>query len=691
LKKVKDLIVYFIISIVSVAAVFLLPSISSDTYAQSEPQSFSNDDIQKKQINTIDNQKIPNQYIVIFKENIKNPNYLINQLVKKIEKTTFKDLDILNVFEYSIKGSVIKINTQEELAKIKQDPNVKYVEQDQKIQSFAQTLPRGINRIDADQSFTRSGDGFGSVNVDIAVLDTGIYNHQDLNIFSKKDFTGTSYLAADGNGHGTHVAGTAAAKDDTVGVVGVAPGARLWNLKVLDDSGSGSISSLISAIDYVTANANQIDVVNLSLGCQCTSSALNMAINAAVNAGVTFVVAAGNNGKDAASFSPANHPNVITVSAIVDTDGRCGASGVSSNYGRDDSLASFSNYGNVIDMAAPGVNIYSTYKSSYATLSGTSMATPHVTGSVALYLSLNPDVSSSDVSSTIKNLGTSPATLCDGQGKGYFTSDKDSSAERLLYVRNVGSFVTPNQELCNDGVDNDGDTKIDAEDVDCPAVAEICNNGLDDDRDGSKDAQDIDCQQVTGYHYEPFFTATGSNKLDVSDASNLRLSSFTVATWFKTITNFPDEGVMVNKGGLGSESAGGNQNYGLWFISSERLQGGFETTGGSNRYITSANTYNDGQWHHGVVTFDNPNNIVRLFVDGVQIGTLSTSSNPDNAGSQPLRIAGNAQSLVKEFFVGQLDEIGVWNRALTNAEITSLMNSGVFPSSGKVYSNSFGP
>ena len=123
-------------------------------------------------------------------------------------------------------------------------------------------------------------------------------------------------------------AGTAAAKDDTVGVVGVAPGARLWNLKVLDDSGSGSISSLISAIDYVTANANQIDVVNLSLGCQCTSSALNTAINAAVNAGVTFVVAAGNDGKNASSFSPANHPNVITVSAIVDTDGKCGASGV---------------------------------------------------------------------------------------------------------------------------------------------------------------------------------------------------------------------------------------------------------------------------------------------------------------------------------------------------------------------------
>ena len=192
------------------------------------------------------------------------------------------------------------------------------------------------------------------------------------------------------------------------------------------------------------------------------------------------------------------------------------------------------------------------------------------------------------------------------------------------------------------------------------------------------------------YNYAPFFTATGSNKLDVPNAPNLRLSSFTVATWFKTTANFPDEGVMVNKGGLGSESSGANQNYGLWFTPSERLQGGFETTGGTNRYITSANAYNDGQWHHGVVTFDNPNNIVRLFVDGRQIGTLSTTSNPDNTGSQPLRIAGNAQSLTEDFFIGQLDEVGVWNRTLTSAEITSLMNTGLFPSSGLVYSNSFG-
>jgi hypothetical protein len=258
-------------------------------------------------------------------------------------------------------------------------------------------------------------------------------------------------------------------------------------------------------------------------------------------------------------------------------------------------------------------------------------------------------------------------------------------------ITKQGGTPPPSQEICNNGLDDDGDGLKDAEDVNsCPAVPEICNNGLDDDRDGLKDAADPNCQTTTtGYHYEPFFTATGSNRVDVTDAQNLRLSSFTVATWFKTTGGWSDEGIMVNKGGLGSESAGANQNYGLWFTSSDQLQAGFEVTGGSNRYITSSTNYLDNQWHHAVVTFDNANNIVRLFVDGLQVGTLSTTSNPDNTGTQPLRIGENSQSpLGPDAFVGQLDEVGVWNRALTNAEITSLMNTGTFPSDF-VYRNTF--
>src|SRR5688572_31998335 len=195
------------------------------------------------------------------------------------------------------------------------------------------------------------------------------------------------------------------------------------------------------------------------------------------------------------------------------------------------------------------------------------------------------------------------------------------------------------------------------------------------------------------YNYAPFFTTTGTNRVDVADSPSLRLSSFTVATWFKTTGGWSDEGIMVNKGGLGSESAGANQNYGLWFTSSDQLQAGFEVTGGSNRYITPSTNYLDGQWHHAVVTFDNPNNIVKLFVDGLQVGTLTTTSNPDNTGTQPLRIGENSQPpLGPDAFVGQLDEVGVWSRALTNAEVTSLMNlrADQFPINGLVYSNSFG-
>ena len=124
----------------------------------------------------------------------------------------------------------------------------------------------------------------------------------------------------------------------------------------------------------MTQHANEIDVVNLSFGCECHSQALETAINSSAGAGVTYVVAAGNSHKDALTFSPASNPNVIAVSVIVDTDGKCGGFGQGTKYGKDDTLASFSNYGLTVKMGAPGVNILSTFKGhSYRTLSGTSM------------------------------------------------------------------------------------------------------------------------------------------------------------------------------------------------------------------------------------------------------------------------------------------------------------------------------
>ena len=178
----------------------------------------------------------------------------------------------------------------------------------------------------------------------------------------------TTNLSSSGDdtcGHGTHVAGIAAPKVDSRGVVGIAPDAKLWAIKVLEyDKNTkkcvGSISSVIAAIEYVTRHKDQIDIVNLSLGCKCNSAALDDALSRSVKFNVTYVVAAGNVNSNASAFSPANNRDVITVSAIADTDGKCGgvnkpiwvkAGEYSGLYG-DDTFAKFSNYGSVIDIAA---------------------------------------------------------------------------------------------------------------------------------------------------------------------------------------------------------------------------------------------------------------------------------------------------------------------------------------------------
>ena len=133
-------------------------------------------------------------------------------------------------------------------------------------------------------------------------------------------------------------------------------------------------------------------------------------------------------------FPPANNPEVITVSAIADTDGKCGGNGPPSTYGADDMLASFSNFGKVIDIVAPGVEIYSTFKSdSYTKLTGTSMAAPHVAGAAALYISLHTKASPDDVKNYLVTSGTNLSDLCNGNGHGYFAGDRDNSHEPLLY------------------------------------------------------------------------------------------------------------------------------------------------------------------------------------------------------------------------------------------------------------------
>ena len=392
-----------------------------------------------KKLREATGEKIPNDYIVVLKDN----NFL-SSVSSLAGEAKSEGAALGHIYDHALHGFTIKVPNEKVLEAIMANPEVDYVQPDVKVKAFSQSLPTGINRVDGDLSSTKSGDGSGTVNVDIGILDTGIdLSHPDLNVYKQVTFVSGTNSGNDDNGHGTAVAGIAAAKDNSQGVVGIAPGSRLWAIKVLNKDGIGSSSDIIKGIDYVTQHAKEIDVVNLSFGAVGQNSALHSAIIKSVAAGVTYTAAAGNEGINAASVFPASFPEVIAVSAIVDTDGKCGGiSPLSTTAGKDDTLASFSNYGSVIDLAAPGVLIKTTAKGgSYTTFSGTSVSTPHVTGAAALYKSEHTGATPSQVRTALRNLGSTTSTICDGKGHGYFKGDRDSYHEPLLYLASSSSSV----------------------------------------------------------------------------------------------------------------------------------------------------------------------------------------------------------------------------------------------------------
>jgi subtilisin family serine protease len=310
-----------------------------------------------------------------------------------------------HTYRHAINGYAAKL-TPQALSSVRADSRVAFVSPDRVVRATAQTLPTGINRIDGDTSSAVSGDGTGSVNVNVAVIDTGIDStHPDLNVVGGKGCA-PGIGTTDGNGHGSHVSGTIAAKDDANGVVGVVPGARLYAVKVLNDAGVGLSSDIVCGIDWVTSTRtdadpnNNIAVANMSLGgggsddgnCgRSNADAEHLAICNSVNAGVTYVVAAGNDGVDYRSSTPAAYDEALTVTAVADFNGAPGGGAASTcRSDTDDQYASFSNFAVLAadqshTIAAPGVCIYSTYMlGMYNTLSGTSMASPHMTGTVAL-------------------------------------------------------------------------------------------------------------------------------------------------------------------------------------------------------------------------------------------------------------------------------------------------------------------
>lgn len=315
------------------------------------------------------------------------------------------------------------------------------------IREDLQVVPSGISRIAA---LPRPGED--ASNVDVAVIDTGVdARHPDLNVVGGYDCTvghdQTQAWDRDVVGHGTHVAGTIAARDNGMGVVGVAPGARIWSIKVIDDQGYGTTASVICGLDYVVEHAEEIEVANMSLGGSGYPSAcgerdpMHNAVCVAAERTV-IVVAAGNETSDVITTSPANYPEVVTVSALADFDGQPGGAGLAAAgpcaaMSVDDELAAFSNYGDGVDIAAPGTCILSTlpgalddagvYQPAYGYASGTSMAAPHVAGAIARFLAANPDQRSYAIKQVL-TWSAAHERLQEG--------DHDATAEPVLYVGN---------------------------------------------------------------------------------------------------------------------------------------------------------------------------------------------------------------------------------------------------------------
>jgi len=311
------------------------------------------------QVNLDDQEKV----IVNFKE---NASERAKEMVKRSGKVK-EDFKYINAVSMEIET--------DKLDQLKKDSSVGSVEPDLKV-STEQTIGYGQVNVNASEAWTSGLTGKG---IRIGVIDSGAaMNHPDLIISGGQSFVDYTTSYADDNGHGTHVAGIVSAENNDIGVVGLAPDSDIYALKSLDQNGSGYVSDIIEAIDW--SIENDMDIINMSLGMNTTSRALEAAVNKAYADGILLTAAAGN---EASSVDyPAKYSSVIAVSATNETNG----------------LAYFSNFGREIEVSAPGSNILSTsFLGDYVNLSGTSMATPYVSGQIALLKELHPTYTSAEI------------------------------------------------------------------------------------------------------------------------------------------------------------------------------------------------------------------------------------------------------------------------------------------------------
>ena len=354
---------------------------------------------------------IANRYIVVLDEQFSG---FTSGEVESAAKDLTENYSgrVVKVFSSATHGYAVEMSEQAAM-QLSEDPRVKFVEEDGIISVDAEQLNAtwGIDRIDqrpmplsTTYQYDRTGAG-----VTAYVIDTGIFpTHLDFGGRAQVafDVVGDGQNGVDCNGHGTHVAGTIGGTTS-----GVAKQVKLRGVRVLGCGGSGSVSDVIAGIDWVTANAVRPAVVNMSLGGD-PSDALDAAVAGSVASGLPYVLAAGNSNLDACNYSPGRVPSAITVAASDQSDAR----------------AFFSNFGSCVDIFAPGmwvVSAWITTDNTYASLNGTSMASPHVAGVAALLLEQDPSLPPSQLATLITGASTT----------GVLTSIGVGSPDRLLYSR----------------------------------------------------------------------------------------------------------------------------------------------------------------------------------------------------------------------------------------------------------------